>query len=196
MKVTATARRTGSWWAIEVPEVPGAFTQAKRLDQVPEAAASAIADLLEIDKSEVEVEVEPVLARPMLDAIETASDLSQAASEAQEAAWLAMRIAVTALRREAGLTTRDAATLLGVSHQRVAQIEQERSRVRTLDLIRERRADPVFLDRLRRRHEKERALYEQLGDTLLSSSDAPRSLARRVELAREHEEAGETASDD
>ena len=32
MKVTAEATRSGGWWAVEVPEVDGAFTQACRLD--------------------------------------------------------------------------------------------------------------------------------------------------------------------
>jgi hypothetical protein len=45
MGYTAEARRSGEWWAVRVLEVPGAFTQAKRLDQVPEMAADAVASL-------------------------------------------------------------------------------------------------------------------------------------------------------
>ena len=44
-QVTATATRVGSWWAIEVPEVPGAFSQARRLSQVAAMAADAVATL-------------------------------------------------------------------------------------------------------------------------------------------------------
>ena len=33
MEVTAEVSRSGAWWAVEVPEVPGAFTQAERLDR-------------------------------------------------------------------------------------------------------------------------------------------------------------------
>lgn len=29
----AHAVRSGNWWAIDVPDVPGAFTQVRRLDQ-------------------------------------------------------------------------------------------------------------------------------------------------------------------
>jgi hypothetical protein len=43
MKVTAQARRTGDWWAVEVPEVDDVFTQANRLDQVPAMVADAVA---------------------------------------------------------------------------------------------------------------------------------------------------------
>lgn len=34
MRATAKATRSGEWWVVEVPEVPGLFAQAKRLDQI------------------------------------------------------------------------------------------------------------------------------------------------------------------
>lgn len=43
MHVTATATRSEDWWAIEVPEIPGLFTQAKRLEEVPELVRDAAA---------------------------------------------------------------------------------------------------------------------------------------------------------
>lgn len=43
MDVTATATRSGDWWAVEVAEIPGLFTQAKRLEQIPELVADAAA---------------------------------------------------------------------------------------------------------------------------------------------------------
>lgn len=59
MNVTATVRRSGDWWAIEVPEVAGVFTQAKRLEQVPamaaDAVAVAVAVMLDIDPDQVNV---------------------------------------------------------------------------------------------------------------------------------------------
>lgn len=57
MNVTATVRRSGDWWAIEVPEVAGVFTQAKRLEQVPAMAADAVAVavMLDIDPDQVNV---------------------------------------------------------------------------------------------------------------------------------------------
>lgn len=41
MNVTAQARRRDGWWAVEVPEIPGLFTQAKRLDQIPNMVRDA-----------------------------------------------------------------------------------------------------------------------------------------------------------
>lgn len=35
--------RSGSWWAIEIPELPGAFSQVNRLEEVEQAAREAIA---------------------------------------------------------------------------------------------------------------------------------------------------------
>jgi hypothetical protein len=40
--VTAVCVRAGEWWAVTVPEVAGGFTQARRLDQVPELVADLV----------------------------------------------------------------------------------------------------------------------------------------------------------
>jgi hypothetical protein len=31
---TVRAERSGHWWALEAPEIPGLYSQARRLDQV------------------------------------------------------------------------------------------------------------------------------------------------------------------
>jgi hypothetical protein len=59
MQVTAIARGSGDWWAVEVPEVDGAFTQAKRLDQVPEMVADAVSLLEDVPAEQVQVTVVP-----------------------------------------------------------------------------------------------------------------------------------------
>ena len=38
---TAVCTRSGGWWAVEVPEIPGLFTQARRLDQVEDMVRDA-----------------------------------------------------------------------------------------------------------------------------------------------------------
>lgn len=122
MRITAHARRAGGWWAVEVPEVPGAFTQARRLEQVAEAAASAVADLQGVDDATIEVELAVDLDPGVLHMIEAARQAADAAAAAQAEASSAMRLAVKELRYDQDLTTRDAATLLGVTHQRVSQL--------------------------------------------------------------------------
>lgn len=127
MKVTAQATRSGGWWSVEVPEVPGAFTQAKRLDQVADAAAAAVADLLELPVEDVAVEVKPALDAETAELLSEALGAAEAATKAQAAASSLMRSAVAHLRDQEHLTTRDTAVLLGISHQRVAQLAESRA---------------------------------------------------------------------
>lgn len=122
MKVTAHATRSGDWWAVEVPEVDGVFTQAKRLDQVASEVADAVGLLEDVDPATVEVEV---IAR-----LGTADDTAVAALRLErdrlEAEQLALaadaRLIAASLVRKAGLSLRDAGQMLGISHQRVAQL--------------------------------------------------------------------------
>jgi predicted RNase H-like HicB family nuclease len=45
---TVTAQRDGRWWFVRVPEVPGAVTPARRLDQVKAMAREVVSLLLEV----------------------------------------------------------------------------------------------------------------------------------------------------
>ncbi len=60
MRYTVRAQRTGDWWAIDSPDVPGVFSQAKRLDRVEEMAREAIALLLEVPADSFEVDVQVI----------------------------------------------------------------------------------------------------------------------------------------
>ncbi|MHA7620224.1 type II toxin-antitoxin system HicB family antitoxin [Cellulosimicrobium cellulans] len=119
MKVTAKATREGGWWAVEVPEVPGLFTQAKRLDQVAEMVADAAEMLGHLD---VEVVVVPQLEGDDAALVESASARRAALREAEAAAAAASREAVARLRGE-GLPVRDVATIMGISPQRVSVLD-------------------------------------------------------------------------
>jgi len=58
MRVTASATRTGEWWAIEVKDVQGGLhTQARRLDQVASTVADAVALLCDVAADSVDVAV-------------------------------------------------------------------------------------------------------------------------------------------
>lgn len=126
MKVTAHVQRSGDWWAVDVPEVPGVFTQAKRLDQVPAQVADAVATMLEIPVDSVDVDLAPALPDEAAAAVAEAIEKSRAATVAAEEASRAMRNAVAHLRTAEHLTVRDTAKVLGVSHQRVSQLEAAR----------------------------------------------------------------------
>ena len=63
MTSTVTARCTASdgWWAVEVPEVQGLFTQVRRLEEVPVAVLDAAVLLTGTPVADVDIRVVPVL---------------------------------------------------------------------------------------------------------------------------------------
>ncbi len=123
MEVTAKAERSGSWWAVEVPEIPGLFTQARRLDLVPAMVVEA-ASLLDVDLELADVTVEPHLSSEDADAIASARHASNTARRHAAISSRLSREAVARLRGQ-GLSVRDVAELMHVSPQRVSAIENE-----------------------------------------------------------------------
>ena len=121
------ATRTGRWWAIEVPELPGVHSQARRLDQVESMAREAIALLLGVSEDAFDVAVMPDLSSlgELRQTIEEALRARDAAEAAQSKASAAVRHAVREIRNS-GYTARDTGMLLGVSNQRISQLEKER----------------------------------------------------------------------
>jgi predicted RNase H-like HicB family nuclease len=117
----AEARRSGRWWAIEVPEVRGAFSQARRLADVEPMARDAIAGVLDVPIGNVRVEVRPVLDERLANVVQAAREARVAALETQLDAARLSSDALRALER-AEIPLRDAGELLGMSHQRAAQI--------------------------------------------------------------------------
>ena len=119
--VSACVTRSYGWGAISVPEIPGLFTQAKRLDQVERMVLDA-ASLLNKDVSHVEVV--PVLdedAQIMLRELgETRAKAEALQKESSDMTKRAIR-----LFQAEGLTLRDIASLIGLSPQRVSVIARE-----------------------------------------------------------------------
>ena len=121
MKVTARATRSGRWWSVEVPEIDGLHTQVRRLDQVEEMVRDAAALLEDLAPDDVEVTVVPVvadLASVSLD--ELAAE--RADLQRLRAAHTGHLVAAVAELAGRGLTLRETALVLGISHQRVAQL--------------------------------------------------------------------------
>lgn len=54
------AERSGRWWAIEVPGVPNAVSQARRIDQLEDMAREVVALLLEVDPDSFDLDIELV----------------------------------------------------------------------------------------------------------------------------------------
>lgn len=115
-----TARRVGEWWALEVPDLPGVFSQAKRLDQADEAAREAIAVMLDVEPEEVTVKIEPALSSEFRDVLAAVHAAQEEARKAVEREREAMQRAASVLTKQ--LSQRDAGHFLGVSFQRVHQL--------------------------------------------------------------------------
>lgn len=115
------ARRSGGWWAIDAPAMPGLHSQARRIDQVEAMARDALALLLDVDPAsfavEVDLELPEAWARVVADARQARTD----ADAAEKTAQATVRGAAQTLL-DAGLSMRDVGSIMGVSHQRVAQL--------------------------------------------------------------------------
>ena len=117
--VTAIARRCDGWWAIEVPEIPGLFTQVRRLDQVAAMVKDAAATLnVKVNG----VKVTPKLSEQDELMLQHMLDAKSAAIKTQEEASMLMRETVRILRNQ-GLTVRDVAELTGVTPQRISSLK-------------------------------------------------------------------------
>lgn len=115
-----TARRSGDWWALEVPDLPGVYSQTKRLDRAESEAREAIAVMLDVEPDTIEVEVDtqlPPEAREVMQAVHRAHKAAEAAALQEREA---MRRAAAVLTQN--LSQRDAGLVMGLSFQRVSQL--------------------------------------------------------------------------
>lgn len=125
-----TATRSGDWWAIDVPGLLGAHTQARRLDQVEHMARELIGLLLDVPEDSFDVNVQAELVDEWARLLRETREARTAADEASERAQRLVRTAVVTLQG-AGLSTREVGQLLGVTHQRVQQLAAHASRAGT-----------------------------------------------------------------
>ena len=105
-------------WIVEVEGMPDVCTFGRTLEEAAVNAREAIA--VTVDASESEVDLEEHFAVSGLDVEELVS-LRDRAQELQEIYLSRQRAAVLRLA-EAGVSRRDSARMLGVSHQRVQQL--------------------------------------------------------------------------
>jgi len=118
----ARAVRSGDWWAISVPALRGVHSQVRRLDRAEAMARDAIALYLGVAVRNVAVNLEVVLPDPLRADVAHAKTTREKADELQVEAATATAEAARALVKGARLTVREAGQILGVSHQRVAQL--------------------------------------------------------------------------
>jgi len=126
---TVTASRDRNWWSLVASDVAGreVASQARRLDQADAAIREAIALVLDVDNGAFDVHITPVLDRAnvseeTLEVLELRRALAELGNRAQR-----QTPAAVAELRDAGLTVRDVAQLLGMTPSRVSQIEKQSS---------------------------------------------------------------------
>lgn len=114
--------REGRWWMVAIPAIDG-LTQVRRLSEVEAMARSYIAVTLDVAPSSVEVGRTSIVV-DNLDVTAVAGDvafLREVAAEKEAAAGQLIRSIALSLA-SSGVPLRDIGTILGVSHQRVAQV--------------------------------------------------------------------------
>lgn len=121
MQYDVDVYRDERWWMIEVPAIDG-LTQARRIGEIEEQAASLIAVTLDVAPSEVQVRVRSIKVGDV-DALALSEHVRQARADAVAAEERAVKLTEDAARTLALLApTRDVGEMLGVSHQRVSQL--------------------------------------------------------------------------
>ncbi|MGI8578531.1 MAG: type II toxin-antitoxin system HicB family antitoxin [Nocardioidaceae bacterium] len=121
MDETARATYTGKWWVVEVPEVDGALTQARRLDQVEAMVQDAVSMVEEVPPESVTVAVEPILTQPLTALIDEVQRGNSELEAMQAASSRRTRGLVSELR-STGMSVRDIGRIVGVSPLRVSQL--------------------------------------------------------------------------
>jgi predicted RNase H-like HicB family nuclease len=113
------AHRDGGWWSVEIPGVNGGiWTQGRTLAEAEMMAHDAIALTLDVPGDAVAValrvgDLDDALAR-----VREAREARAAAAAAEQATLTEVARKLT----ERGISQRDAARILGLSHQRVSQL--------------------------------------------------------------------------
>lgn len=121
---TVTVSREEPWWIAVVGGLPGGATEARRLSQLETEVRDLIAGLTDSSEDAFELDwtynLPPELARPVRQFVEART--RRQAAERDYA--VAQEHAINALTAE-HVSVRDAAELLGLSYQRVAQIRPQ-----------------------------------------------------------------------
>jgi predicted RNase H-like HicB family nuclease len=113
-------RDAGTWWVTSVASVPGCHTQGKTIDQALRRIREALSLWVD-DARDADLVPEVRLPGDAKAALARTRRARARAAEAQEVAQRQLAASVRTLVT-LGISTRDAARLLGISGQRVQQV--------------------------------------------------------------------------
>jgi hypothetical protein len=117
---TARVERGERFWLVTIPEIQRT-TQARTLREVEPMARDLIAVMEEVDPQSFELKADIVFPTVAYQHWARAAKLREESARTQAKAAEEARRAALALA-ELGLTVRDVGAMLGVSHQRAAQL--------------------------------------------------------------------------
>ncbi|PSR63982.1 MULTISPECIES: type II toxin-antitoxin system HicB family antitoxin [Nocardia] len=124
----ATATRDGRWWAVEIEGLPPnmvGVTQGRDLEEAKSMAREVVALLLDVPEDEIDIDLRVAGTEGLLDELAQARAAKEAAARAEQETLAKVAQNLTGQ----GITQRDAAQLLGLSPQRVAQLAPRRTDV-------------------------------------------------------------------
>ena len=117
-----TAERDGPRWFQRVDELPGAFSQVRRLDTADGMARDANAAFLDVAPDSFDMAIEVRLSANLQRDVAGVVDLRNAIDPTErEYAQRTLRLATRLVKSE-GMTVREVGHLLGLSYQRVSQL--------------------------------------------------------------------------
>lgn len=114
-------READGRWTVELAEEPRVHTWGKTVDQALTRIREAAAMWFETDEASIDLVPSPVLPKAILRTVEQAGRARAQARNADRLAIDKTRQAAVEIARR-GISMRDAATILGISHQRVHQL--------------------------------------------------------------------------
>lgn len=116
-------RESDGRWTVEVPEVPGCHTYGRTIDQARDRVREALSLFVDnAEKAQFDEQINlPDAARR---SIRVAKQLRVTLTQTEARMVTAQIDAVKVLRKKLKLGHRDAGALLGLSHQRIQQLEQ------------------------------------------------------------------------
>jgi len=115
------ALRDERWWLLRVPELD-VVTQTRRLARAERTARDLIATWLGADPESFDVEVVPAVGDEVIDRLigEAVEARAVAARQSSRASALTDQVVQRLVAK--GVPMRDVGEMLGISHQRVAQL--------------------------------------------------------------------------
>jgi len=119
-----TVTREDGYWVAVVAGLRGGATETRRLDRIEAEVRDLVAWLTDTTEDGFDLTWDYDLPPTLAAKVRAFADKRDALKRAQEAYEAAARAAVAEARGES-LSVRDAGALLGLSHQRVQQIDAE-----------------------------------------------------------------------